>query len=182
MHHSINTLPLAEFIPIYCDKECGQYTPEQAAQFISQYYDAISGNESQRNELVGQIEALNSFVRRISLLIGLCRQSPDGRLVEALKADGFKYHGDDPIESLKNQLTRYKIKLKDLTDRYEKQKSTDVVVNYEWFLNACINMSDVSKYPIRIQDLTVKEFCIRYKQMIQYIKKQQQQLNSKKVA
>lgn len=175
---TIDKFPLEKFIAIYCDKEYGELTEAQAKHLISQYHDAMADEGGEKNTLVARIEYLNSFVNRIKILVYNARQSRDMRFIEALKEDGFKYQGDtvddEQLDRIELQLKKYEeIELPNLKKEYESDAKKGVPINYEWFLQTCINISDMCKYPIRIENLNVKEFCIRYKSLVKYVKSQE---------
>lgn len=179
--YSINTFPLKDFILLYCDGDYSFVNGDEAAakELIKQYEDAIGDPNSDRNEQVGHIEALSIFINRMKIMIDIATTNTDSRIMDILK-DELRFvdqeSHDENIRMATNKLQGHILQYNQRKAEYDKQNKGNVTVNYDWFIDTCISMSDMNKYAIRINDLTVKEFCTRYKQLIRYIAK----MNEKK--
>lgn len=170
---------------MYVDKELGELTPQEANTLIEQYHDAIADDSSGQIQLMGSIEYLNSYIARVTMNIDMCSQVYDPRLVESLNQalkDGnikYIYEGEEidneQLDEIRNKLTQRKIQQKELIQRYNKDNDKKSVINWDWFLDACLSMSQVFEYAVKIDDLSVKAFCLLYKRFVKQVEK----MNSK---
>lgn len=179
--YSINTFPLSDFILLYCDKDYSfvNNDTEAAKKLIREYEEAIIDTDNGRNEQVGEIEALNSFLSRMKTLHEVVKTIPDPRLMSILYAElRFKHQGshEDDLSMIEAKIAGHQISYNQKKAEFDKQNEGKTTVTYDWFIDTCVSMSDINKYAIKIQDLTVKEFTVRYKQLLRYIAK----MNEKK--
>lgn len=175
---NINTFPLSKFIPIYCDAEYGELSEEQAKELIAQYQDAITIETDGRQDLASELQALDSFINRCKLNIKSLEVAIYPEIIAEMREDGFKYTDCDTwddhllqIDRLNTQLANHVAKYNLLKSQYDKLNSKGEPVSYDWFLKTCMSISDMVKYRVTINDLSVKEFCLRYKEYVRYVEK-----------
>ncbi|PHJ52275.1 hypothetical protein VF04_38025 [Nostoc linckia z7] len=166
---------------MYVDKELGELTREQANQLIEQYHDAIADDSAGQIQLIGGIEYRNSYLSRVGMCINVCRQVYHPDLIDALNQalkDGnvnYKYQPEEidneELDHIEALLKKVELRQKDLIRQYEKDSGKKSVVNWDWFIDACLSMSQVfAPQIINIGILTVKEFCLQYKRFSKAIK------------
>lgn len=180
----LDDIPLSIFVMILCSGDTnhlGHNTSEENETFWAKIHDEWEVNLSTERSIAeiqthAEIKRLELDISRVkTIVLNAYNLGVTDEIQELLLDEGFVATTKEDLPDIINQLTTWEVRMELLIQQVEAllptNKEKDTKVDKALFVKCCVRISDYKKYPITLQSITALEFCIHYRDYIDYIEK-----------
>lgn len=198
VYTSLDELPFKVYVDVACSGDLSPLSqakvpcPEHILQFGwqsigRQFNEAVGGDKMQQATIISaEIMKLDLDIDRVQMLIDamlLHGADDEAReiLAEQLREEGF-YH-PFTAESYREDLRITALNAQRLVVQKEiRMKEAEAIVpasgsvekpQRDTYIKCLVRISKHAKYPVRMQDLSTLEFCIHYRDFLDYVESHQ---------